>query len=257
MWWEGPQRYPVKNKQMQRWKTNITENLERLRVPCQQKDGSNPRFCSSARCSPAAVRAALETGARRPTTLPPWHPACQGVGDSQPKNRLSSGLALPPSPREGTVLAVQEKKIHPEKQQPRWMKLGGIFGDGGAGWGTMGVMSSITQGVPAWPPASGMEWFPPPLWGELQPWAPSPSGGLGTEQRHKACPCPPDAVPSWPTAKAKQLSLALVAAPALFPTRKLSPAIPLSCRGLCFNGLCNFSFKKPTFSGSKASQDSF
>lgn len=90
---------------------------------------------------------------------------------------------------------------------------------------------------------------------------PAPLEVRGHSGATQPIPALRDAVPSRPTAKAKQLSLALVAAPAaappLFPTRKLSLAIPLSCGGLCFNSLCNFWFKEPEFTGSKASQESF
>lgn len=98
---EGWESYPVGNKQMQRWK--LTADLDRhWDPPSLQEGGSNLR-------SSPAPGAVLQTGEHRPATPPHWHPACQGVGDSQPKNRLSSALALPSLCPWGTGLAVQWK----------------------------------------------------------------------------------------------------------------------------------------------------
>lgn len=96
----------------------------------------------------------------------------------------------------------------------------------------------------------------------LQHWrcSPQPQWRCG-DRATQTVPILQDGVPSWLTAEAKQLSLALVgdptAAPSLFPAQKFPSATPLPCEGLFFNSPCNFCFKEPAFAGSKASQDSF
>lgn len=184
------------------------------------------------------------------------------MGDSQPKNRLPSVLALlslrPPAKAQGWRSGVK----HPEKQQPQRKEPGGIFWRWRSGMGCYRGGAEHHGGGPCltsrfWERAvsptfsTGAAIRAPPASLEVQ----------GQNGATEPVPARRDAVPSRPTATAKQLSLTLVAAPAaaplLFPSRKLSPAIPLFCGGLCSNSPCNFWFTESVFTGSKASQDSF
>jgi len=70
---------------------------------------------------------------RRPATPPNWHPAFQGVGDSQPKNRLSSASALPSLHPAAKAQGWRSGEKHPAKPQPQRRESGGIFEAGGAG----------------------------------------------------------------------------------------------------------------------------